>query len=211
MKFPTETIVMKHFSLCLLALVVLVPGCIRRTKKNDTIVVQTSKQGKKERKRVYDEELGAFVLEDDAEYDIFNQEPNGKAQSKEAADELAWEQLENASEQEIVRFDYDSAMIKQEELKKIEKNAQRLKEKLVKKPQATITVVGHSCKMAKSEIYNNNIAQRRAEKVAKAYQQFGIPAKNIKAVGRGATMPLDEAAGEEHQRVNRRVETAVMA
>lgn len=204
-----EVLVMKYVSLCLLALVLVTPGCLRRKKTDKVSVHSDARQGKKERKRVYDEELGAFVLEDDAEYDIFNQEPTTKEDAK-RRDELAWEHLQQADEEDVVRFGYDSTAVKPEEMPKIERNVARLKERLAQDPHATVTVVGHSCKITKSERYNDMIAQRRAENLAKEYRKRGIPAKNIKAVGRGATLLVDENPGEEHQKVNRRAETVIV-
>lgn len=207
--------IMKYFPLCLLALIVTLPGCLRRKKAATptTVVAATKNVDKKgARKRVYDEELGAFVLEDDADFDVFNQPEEGKMAVAEANDELAWEQIEAANEDvEVINFNYDSTEILPSEQPKVAKNAAYIKQELAKKPQANVAVCGHSCKLAKSEMYNNNIAQRRAEKLAKEYQKQGVPAKKIKAVGRGATQPVETRDGETFQKVNRRAETSVIA
>lgn len=204
---------MKYFPLCLLALIVTLPGCLRKKAATPSTVVATSKNVDKKgaRKRVYDEELGAFVLEDDADFDVFNQPAENTKSVAEANDELAWEQIEAANEDvEVINFNYDSTEILPTEQPKIAKNASYIKQELAKKPQANVAVSGHSCKLAKSEMYNNNIAQRRAEKLAKEYQKQGVPATKIKAVGRGATQPVETRDGETFQKVNRRAETSVV-
>lgn len=198
-----------------LLLIILLPGCLnlkqkkRAAKKlgtNEKIIL-TNKKNKK-----IDQEID-FILEDDlADTDPFlvKNKTNNKLT---AADEIAWEKstdydLEQHGKK--VFFEYDKTNLRPSEELSIKENVSLIKNRLSKNPDLTVLVEGHSCLISKNEEYNHMISQERANKIAKAYQNRGIPAANIKSVGRGATEVISSIMTEEQQSQNRRVETIIL-
>lgn len=107
----------------------------------------------------------------------------------------------------VIQFDYDDTRVKPSEQPKIEYNIKLAKQELATNPKSKVAVRGHSCKIAKSDLYNRAISQERAEHVAQAYTQAGVPADKIDAVGFGAAELLTDEDGRQAQAPNRRVET----
>ena len=184
-----------------LILLVLVGACGKKSKRQDPV----DNRPVSERMSTYDEDVGAFVLEDDADYDIFgNEEPALGAAASQALD---WTELENADqdEGEIVYFAYDSDSLSPAERKKLKANIEDAKEAI--KEGAMVLLEGHSCLITHSEVYNTALSQRRADRVAQEYLKAGIPAKKMKVVGRGSSMVVCRDEGKDAQGVNRRVVT----
>ena len=198
-----------------LLLIILLPGCLnlkqkkRAAKKlgaNEKIIL-TNKKNKK-----IDQEID-FILEDDlADTDPFlvKNKTNNKLT---AADEIAWEKSTDYNLEQHgkkVFFEYDKTNLRPSEEKTIQENLSLIKERLSKNPDLTVLVEGHSCLISKNQEYNHMLSQERANKIAKAYQNRGIPAANIKSVGRGATEVISSVMTEEQQGQNRRVETIIL-
>jgi outer membrane protein OmpA-like peptidoglycan-associated protein len=159
----------------------------------------------------YDDKIGAFVLEDDADFDIFGESPqSGDHQMQAEADQFVWQELEDVDQEEghPVYFAYDSDEISPAELQKIKKNAKDAKVAI--SAGATVLVEGHSCLISHSEVYNTALSQRRAERVAQEYQKLRIPRKHMKVVGRGASKAVCFDDDKEAQSVNRRTETRLI-
>ena len=157
----------------------------------------------------YDEDIGAFVLEDDADFDIFGDDAGvaGENQPSQSGDPFSWHSLDDADceDGQTVYFDYDSDELQPSERSKVRKNAKEAKQSI--SAGATVLIEGHSCLISHSEVYNTALSQRRAERIAKEYQKLGVPRKVMKVVGRGASKAVCFDDNKDAQSVNRRVET----
>ena len=156
----------------------------------------------------YDDQIGAFVLEDDTDFDIFGEDAGaGAKQLKAEADQFAWQELEDVDQEngQVIQFEYDSDEIQPSERNKLKKNAKEAKQAV--SVGAIVLIEGHACLISHSEVYNTALSHRRAENVAKEYQKLGIPRKNMKIVGRGASKAICFDDEKEAQSVNRRAET----
>lgn len=194
-----------------LLLIILLPGCLnfkqrKSTRPNKKISV-VNQQNK------IDNEDIDFILEDDlTEGDPFLIKNNSQ-NNLEAAEEIAWEKstdYELEQRGRTIHFDYDKSNLKPEEEKNLRDNVSLIKQRMSKNPELTVLVEGHSCLFCKNQEYNHMISQQRANKVAKAYADRGIPTENIKAVGRGTTETLSSIMQEEDQSPNRRAETTIL-
>lgn len=187
-------------------LAVFLSGCFRS--KKATSPQEVAKQRKSDSGFV--QEGGTYVFNDDADefrldeddLDPFDGEKGGDQ------DDFQWDNIVYDTDAgEVIQFDFDDTAIKPSEKTKIKHNAELAKQELDTNPKSKVTVKGHACKIAKSELYNRAISQERAENVAKAYAEQGIPRDKMSAVGYGAAEPLTDEEGREAQSVNRRVET----
>jgi outer membrane protein OmpA-like peptidoglycan-associated protein len=79
---------------------------------------------------------------------------------------------------------------------------------LTQKPDAVISVTGHTDDRSNLK-YNQRLSRKRAEFVRDFMVQNGIPVKNIKAVGMGPNVPLASNDTEEGRAKNRRVEVKI--
>jgi outer membrane protein OmpA-like peptidoglycan-associated protein len=194
----------KEFLLVLLLSIVL-PSCKKKkidVKGPGTVVQTVSRPNGNE---TYSEDTGEFALEDDAEFNVFEDDQKKQV---EVAQDLGWNEVD-AQELDKIQFDYDKSEIRPTERQKIESNAKAIKKKLAASPDAKVAVKGHSCKIAKNKEYNYTLSQERAQTIAREYQDQGIAAENLKPVGYGASMLLTEEEGMEAQAPNRRVETVI--
>lgn len=191
----------------MLFLSLFLSGCIRSNKKTRP-QSQVTKQAaldndfvREDGTYVFNDEADEFCLDDDAA-DVFN----GKM--TQTGDEFEWDDITYDSDAgEVIQFDFDDARIKPAEKRKVARNADLAKQEISANPNSKVSVKGHSCKIAKSELYNRAISQERAENVAKAYAEQGVPRSKINAVGYGASELLTDEDGREAQGINRRVET----
>ncbi len=168
----------------------------------------------------YDEELGAYVLEDEGGKDLFEAAeakvkgpepvtqtvPEKPAVSTKADtdDSWAWQELDEDSSAEVIHFDFDRADIRKDQEPLVKYDAQLAK--LAAADGATIVIEGHSCLITRSQLYNQALSQRRADAIKRAFIEQGVPASSIKAVGRGTSRVLTRASGKVAQAPNRRVE-----
>jgi outer membrane protein OmpA-like peptidoglycan-associated protein len=114
----------------------------------------------------------------------------------ELEDEFAWVEADEKREQNelnVVYFDFDRYVIKQNEEEKVVANAESLKKMLdeqeVKGTKATIVIEGHACHSAGSAIYNLALSEKRAKVLADRLVESGISRSQIKIVGRGKEFP----------------------
>ncbi|MDD7805472.1 MAG: OmpA family protein [Endozoicomonas sp. (ex Botrylloides leachii)] len=100
-----------------------------------------------------------------------------------------------------VQFGFDSDQISSAELNHVAKISEFLK----RYPDVRIRVVGYTDNEGTAE-YNQNLAQRRAEKVRDLLiSQYGVKADRIEAVGKGESDPIADNTTPEGRQKNRRV------
>lgn len=100
-----------------------------------------------------------------------------------------------------IRFDYDSAAIREESAAHLD----ALFDGLRASPATAITVLGHTSNEG-SDAYNDSLSQRRAEAVAAALVSRGLAASRIAAAGQGERQPIADNESEIGRALNRRVE-----
>ena len=98
-----------------------------------------------------------------------------------------------------IHFDFDSFIIKPQDIPYLEKLAEFLKEH----PDYRITIEGH-CDERGSEMYNLALGQRRANAVKKFLINLGISSERIDTISYGEERPLDPGHNEEAWAKNRR-------
>jgi outer membrane protein OmpA-like peptidoglycan-associated protein len=209
---------MQKFMLCALLLLTL-PACMKRKKVTPVQqenVVSVKKTANAGAMALDKQDADALILQDDAEYDLFNEEPEvvnssdkTSALKDQRQEEISWEEIEATADTDAdaINFDFDNYAVRPDQQQKIKDNAKLVKE-AVNQGATTVLVEGHSCHISKSAQYNLHISKMRAEKVKNEYVKAGVPNKVLKTVGRGDTMALTEAPKMQH--VNRRVETKVL-
>lgn len=194
---------MKKSVALFLLLSCLLPSCVR--KKGEKVAHKTHKYEEKGRTGTYDEDLGAFVLEDEADYDLFEEATDKKGAKKEPIDDSwAWEELDEGQPTEKIYFDFNESKIKKDQLPLIRYDADLAK--MACDDGAEVYVEGHSCLITRSQMYNQALSQRRANAVKKELVKFGVPQKCLKAVGHGTAFLITKADGKDAQAPNRRVE-----
>jgi outer membrane protein OmpA-like peptidoglycan-associated protein len=178
-------------------------------KKNSVHSKKNVKKYEEVRSGTYDEDLGAFVLEDEADYDLFDEvEVKKDHKVMEGEEDLwAWEDLDEDQPAETVFFDFNKSTIEEkneEQMRALRYNADLVK--LACDDGAEVIVEGHSCLITRSQMYNQALSQRRADAVKKALIKLNVPEGCMKAVGRGTSQLATKADGREAQAPNRRVE-----
>lgn len=103
--------------------------------------------------------------------------------------------------QRVLRFDYDSAAIRDEYRNLLDAHAQYMKQE----KSAKAILQGHADERGSRE-YNLALGQRRAESVYKALSLLGVPDAQLEAVSFGEEKPVAEGHNEEAWQQNRRVE-----
>lgn len=216
----------KYFALLLLISFAL-PSCVRKktnaAKQATPVELKDEKSSQKTNKPgAYDEELGAYVLDEDADKDVFETpapeakkgeektvEPVAPVKVEQVKQDLpddswAWQEMDENSSAEVIHFDFDSSHIRKDQEPAVKYDAQLAK--LASDDGATVVVEGHSCMITRSNQYNQALSQRRAQSAKDALVKNGVPEKSIKAVGRGTSHCITRAPGKEEQAPNRRAE-----
>jgi outer membrane protein OmpA-like peptidoglycan-associated protein len=106
--------------------------------------------------------------------------------------------------EEPILFDFDSDRLKPEAREALDDIA----EVLAYYPDAPVQVLGHTDDQGSAD-YNLGLSQRRADAVAQALTERGIPADRLTAEGRGLTEPVASNDDEEGRAHNRRVEVLI--
>jgi outer membrane protein OmpA-like peptidoglycan-associated protein len=106
--------------------------------------------------------------------------------------------------EEPILFDFDSDRLKPEAREALDDIA----EVLAYYPDAPVQVLGHTDDQGSAD-YNLGLSQRRADAVAQALTQRGIPADRLTAEGRGLTEPVASNGTEDGRAANRRVEVLI--
>ena len=73
------------------------------------------------------------------------------------------------------------------------------------RPAMTISVEGHTDSVG-TDIYNQDLSERRAQSVVRWFTDRGIDANRLTAVGKGETEPIGDNNTSEGRLVNRRIE-----
>ena len=100
-----------------------------------------------------------------------------------------------------VNFDFDKAIIREEDFAKLDRDAETLKTW----GDVKVEVAGHTCSIG-TEDYNLGLSQRRADAVRDYLIGKGIPADRLTARGYGESQPVASNATREGRVQNRRVE-----
>jgi len=144
--------------------------------------------------------------DNDGVYDDKDQCPATPATHK--VDSVGCTIYENVKKQEDVgsiQFANDSAVVKKEYYKDIE----RLANYLNKNPEFTVEIAGHASNVGKPE-YNMVLSDKRADAVAKILvEKYGISQSRVTSNGYGITKPLVAGDSKEAHAANRRIEAIV--
>jgi peptidoglycan-associated lipoprotein len=104
--------------------------------------------------------------------------------------DFAWAAGQDEDGLNPVYFDFDRFAIRPDQEEVVGSDVKRVKSALKvaqKKDDAPVVVVeGHACHSAGSSVYNLALSEKRAKVLADRLSKEGIPAENIKIVGRGS-------------------------
>jgi outer membrane protein OmpA-like peptidoglycan-associated protein len=121
-------------------------------------------------------------------------------------DQLAFNQSKSELEGALVKFPLASAALSASERLALHKLAESLQSLLRQvnglHQTATVEVLGHTDSTG-AETLNQNLSQRRADRVAWELAQLGIPQKSMRARGVGTTNPVRTEDTEENRQFNR--------
>ena len=207
---------MKKYSILTVLLLFVMPGCFnKRTVKP---VERQNEQSEQMREQVggytVTGDADEFFFEENLGQDIFDDaSKSGSTEIEFAANNSDFDTDDITYDNQSldpIQFDFDSAKIRPVEVSKIDHNAVILKNELDTDDNLRVIVKGHACKIAKCELYNRSVSQKRAYNVADEYIKRGISKKRISTIGFGASQLLTNEDGMEAQSVNRRVETELV-
>lgn len=192
-----------------LVLLVGAAGCGKKNKKADNrkanteiasnVDIPVADEGVRS---FFDEEIGEFALADD----------------QKAKDEFNWEDQKNGKFK-VVYFEFDKYEIKNDQKDTVASNIDLIKKSITdaqaEGKQPVVVIEGHACHSAGSAVYNLALSEKRAKVLSDTLIEAGVPAENIKIVGRGQEVPaiLDgkPVEGDRAQQwPNRRDEIRVM-
>jgi peptidoglycan-associated lipoprotein len=105
---------------------------------------------------------------------------------------------------ESVQFAYDSALLSQREIAKVEKAAQYL----LDNPDRVMHVDGH-CDERGSNVYNLSLGEQRAQSIRNYLIKLGLDGERVQTRSFGKEKPLDAGHTEEAWAKNRRGEFVV--
>lgn len=130
-------------------------------------------------------------------------------------EEFAWmDDEDDASRLDSVYFAYDSSEVDAAEETKVRSGAEKAKQLLAEAQadgfDAKLMVEGYACKSAGSEEYNQQISERRAQRVAEQLVESGIREEDVKTRGHGASNLVVDGGSADEQEPNRRVELHVV-
>ncbi len=208
---------MKKYSILTVLLLFIMPGCFN--KKTVKPVGQQAEQSEQEQEQVkgwtVSNDADEFELEKDADQDIFDDESDSEAnpESVLAANNSDFDTDDISYDNQSldpIQFDFDSPKIRPTEVSKINNNVRTIKNELDADDNLRVVVKGHSCKIAKCELHNRVVSQKRAYNVADEYVKQGVPKKRISTIGFGASQLLTNEDGMEAQSINRRAETELV-
>lgn len=129
------------------------------------------------------------------------------SQSKPKEKQFDWDPIDDDPYGKYtIYFDYDDDQVRSHQKESLKKIVIYTHE-IIKRGQ-TVICEGHAGLHGKKRWYQERIAKRRAQSVARALAKNGIPKKRIKIFSRGQGMPahLQAERTPEQQGSNRRVE-----
>ncbi len=133
---------------------------------------------------VFDEDIEAFVLEEDDMFGGFKDEASLVQNSTQGLP-FTWENAHEDGKESFktVYFDYDSSRIPPTEVEKMSENKSKAQE--VTQAGKTVVCKGKACKYRGTETYNLALSDQRAQSVARELKEQGVPSAHIKAFGVG--------------------------
>lgn len=158
----------------------------------------------------FDDDINEFALAEDG---------SNKTLAQNDAKDFAWAAGQNEDGLNPVYFDFDRFAIRPDQEEVVGSDVKRVKSELKvaqKQGDAPVIVVeGHACHAAGSSVYNMALSEKRAKVLADRLSKEGVPAENMKIVGRGnevsAVLNGKAVTGSrEEQWANRRDEIRVV-
>lgn len=199
----------RYLSLALLVLAIA-PACKKKSTEAELSVdsKRSSSTYALGEKKLFDEEIDAFVLEEGE--DPFAALGNEEGISFALVDEESSMAKDEAQRMgfKTIYFDFDSYEIRQDQEDSLALDAQKAQSAV--KQGYTVVISGHACNIAKSHKHNMDISEGRASRVKDFFVSKGIPANKVKTVGRGCEMPIINNGSKEQQAPNRRTEFIVI-
>ncbi len=107
---------------------------------------------------------------------------------------------------QAVLFAFDSAELSDAALKSLDFFAESMR----KYPGTQVEVIGHTDAVGE-EAYNQNLSERRAERVSNYIKQQNVASHRVSMTGKGETDPIATNDTEEGRQRNRRVELIIRA
>jgi peptidoglycan-associated lipoprotein len=130
-----------------------------------------------------------------------------EAEAREAAERARAEiARKRAALEEMVFFDYDMSVIRQDQRAKVDAKATILREE----SSVTLRIVGHADERGSTE-YNLALGMRRAQSLKDYLTGFGISPDRLQILSMGEERPLDPASNEGAWARNRRGEFEILA
>ncbi len=121
-------------------------------------------------------------------------------------EQIAFDEAKNKIQALVIRFPMAGAALSSSELSNLQNFLPAIKELLIAstalRSELTIEVVGHSDTTG-AEVLNQNLSQRRADRIAWQLTQFGIPGSAIHAKGVATAEPVRPEDSEENRQFNR--------
>lgn len=145
---------------------------------------------------VFDEDIEAFVLEEDDMFGGFKDEAS-LAQNSTQGLPFTWENAHEEGKESFktVYFDYDSSRIPPTEVEKMTENKSKAQE--VTEAGKTVVCKGKACKYRGTETYNLALSDQRAQSVARELKKLGVPGDHVKAFGVGTKEAHAQGATKE--------------
>lgn len=126
-----------------------------------------------------------------------------------AANQIEVERLQNENLKitmnSEVSFDFNSSRLQPA----FESSLEKVADILIRYPRTTIHIVGHTDNVG-SEVYNQQLSEKRAKAVGFALEGRGVAASRIVATGRGESEPRTTNDTEAGRQLNRRVEMLII-
>jgi len=158
-------------------------------------------------KNVFNEDVDAFVLDDDQ--DPFGTPEGNKKLKLVDEDVSVWSPEDRKGDFETIYYDFDRATLRADQRPILQRNVEKIKNSI---NQGNVVVLeGHACKAGGSAVYNMALSTERAQNVNDYLTQEGVPADKLKVVGRGSEMCKVASGNKEQQAPNRRVDMYVVA
>ena len=182
----------------LIAGLLVAPGCLRRSKKADAGSKRSTYE-KTGTRSVFDEDVESFILEDDQ-----NPFAPQRGDSVQLIEENFWNPDGRQTAFEAIYYDYDRHNIRPDQKAILNRNLNNIKD--AAKSGSTIIIEGHACTSGGSAQYNLTLSEHRARAVKAYLVGKGVPAAQLKVVGRGSELCKVIGGDQEQQSPNRRVE-----
>ncbi len=129
--------------------------------------------------------------------------------SERAAHQIEVERLQNENLKitmnSEVSFDFNSSRLQPAFERSLEKVAGILN----RYPRTRIKIIGHTDNVG-SEVYNQQLSEKRARAVGFALEDRGVASSRISTVGRGESQPRTTNSTEAGRQLNRRVEMLII-